>query len=67
MQPHIETLNIAEPIPFQFDDDDIGEATRLKYRYIDLRSAKMQQNIRLRHKLTSAIRTFSQRKRVCRH
>ena len=55
---HIETLNIAEPIPFQFDDDDIGEATRLKYRYIDLRSEKMQHNIRLRHKITSTIRNF---------
>ena len=55
---HIETLNVAEPIPFQFDEDDIGEATRLKFRYIDLRSVKMQHNIRLRHKLTSTIRDF---------
>ena len=55
---HIELLNSSEPIPFQFDEDDIGEATRLKYRYIDLRSARMQHNIRLRHRLTSAIRHF---------
>lgn len=55
---HIEILNSSEPIPFQFDEDDIGEATRLKYRYIDLRSARMQHNIRLRHRLTSSIRDF---------
>ena len=54
----IDTLNIAEPIPFQFDEDDIGEATRLKYRYIDLRSEKMQHNIRLRHSLIRTIRNF---------
>ena len=55
---HIDILNSSEPIPFQFDEDDIGEATRLKYRYIDLRSSKMQHNIRLRHKLASTIRDF---------
>lgn len=54
----LETLNAAEPMPFQFDEDDIGEAIRLKYRYIDLRSGRMQRNIRLRHRLTSAIRKF---------
>ena len=54
----IETLNVAEPIPFQFDEDDVGEATRLKFRYIDLRSEKMQRNLRLRHQLVSAIRDF---------
>jgi len=52
----VEILNSAEPIPFQFDEDDVGEAVRLKYRYIDLRSEKMQHNIRLRHKLVSKIR-----------
>ncbi len=54
----VEVLNSAEPIPFQFDEDDVGEGVRLKYRYIDLRSEKMQQNIRLRHKLVSTIREF---------
>ena len=54
----VEVLNPAEPIPFQFDEDDVGEAVRLKYRYIDLRSEKMQRNMRLRHQLVSSIREF---------
>ena len=51
-------LNSSEPIPFQFDEDDVGEAVRLKYRYLDLRSEKMQHNIRLRHQITQLIREY---------
>ncbi len=54
----IEVLNSSEPIPFQFDEDDVGEAVRLKYRYLDLRSEKMQRNIRLRHQIIQLIREY---------
>jgi len=54
----IEVLNRAEPLPFQMDDAELGEATRLKYRFLDLRRAPMQSALRLRHRVVSAIRRF---------
>jgi len=44
----IEVLNRAEPIPFQLDDEEISEAVRLKYRFLDLRRDSMQKIFRLR-------------------
>jgi aspartyl-tRNA synthetase len=52
---HIEILNAAAPLPLLMSDDD-GEEVRLRYRYLDLRRDRLQRNIRLRAKLTSAIR-----------
>lgn len=40
------------------DDDDVAEALRLKYRYLDLRKPKMQENLRMRHKVAQIIRNF---------
>lgn len=51
-------LSRAEPIPFQLDDQDVGEETRLKYRYLDLRRPEMQRRFILRNKVTEAIRSF---------
>lgn len=45
------------PIVIQ-DDIDALEETRLKYRYLDLRRPSLQQNFIVRHKLTTAVRTF---------
>ncbi len=53
----IEILNTAAPLPLLMSDED-GEEVRLKYRYLDLRRERMQKNLRLRSKLTSAIRRF---------
>jgi len=53
----IEILNAAAPLPLLMSDED-GEEVRLKYRYLDLRRDRMQKNLRLRSKLTSAIRRF---------
>jgi len=53
----IELLNAAAPLPLLMSDDD-GEEVRLKYRYLDLRRDRMQRNLRLRARLTSAIRRF---------
>lgn len=50
-------LNRSEPLPFQLDEP-VGEETRLRYRYIDLRREEMQQRLRLRHRLTMAIRHY---------
>jgi aspartyl-tRNA synthetase len=52
----LEVLNRAETPPFQLDDDTVGEDTRLKYRYVDLRRPGMQKNLRLRHAVIKRIR-----------
>lgn len=55
----IEVLNTAETPPFQLDQyTDVGEETRLKYRFMDLRREEIQQKLVLRSKITSAIRIF---------
>jgi aspartyl-tRNA synthetase len=54
----ITVLNKAETPPFHPDDVTVGEETRLKYRYIDLRRPQMQKNLRLRHEVLQRIRRF---------
>lgn len=56
----LEVLNEAETpaIEVRGSGDDIGEESRLKYRYLDLRRPRMQSNIRARHKIIKYIRDF---------
>ncbi len=54
----IEVLNRSEPIPFQLDEDEVSEAVRLKYRYLDLRRENMQKIFRLRSRVTKFFRDF---------
>nr|AIF19331.1 aspartyl-tRNA synthetase (DARS, aspS) [uncultured marine group II/III euryarchaeote KM3_86_F07] len=54
----IEVLNPSDPLPFQLGEDDITEPVRLRYRYLDLRSERMQGNLRLRHRIVSALRSY---------
>ena len=54
----LEILNRSAPIPFQLDEDDVGEAVRLKYRYLDLRREPMQKAMRLRHQVTRSMRSY---------
>jgi aspartyl-tRNA synthetase len=52
-------LNEAKTPPFPIaDDSPVSEDVRLKYRYLDLRRPRLQSNIILRHKLTTAIRKY---------
>ncbi|MEK9784626.1 MAG: aspartate--tRNA ligase [Gammaproteobacteria bacterium] len=51
-------LNPSEPLPFQIDDSDTSEAIRLRYRYLDLRSERMQRNLRLRHQFIRTLRRY---------
>ncbi len=54
----IRVLATSEALPFQVDDEEISESVRLKYRFLDLRRATMQGNIRLRHRVVSELRRF---------
>lgn len=57
---NIEVLNKAETPNFDITTDghEVGEEHRLKYRYLDLRRARMQKNIRNRHKVIKFIRDY---------
>ena len=52
----IEILSSAHTLPFIIGDDTVSEDIRLKYRYLDIRNEKTMNNLKLRHKITSAIR-----------
>ena len=53
----VEVLNAAEPPPFQLDERvDVDEMVRLAHRYVDLRTDRMQRNLRVRAKVNAALR-----------
>lgn len=50
-------LNEAKTPPFPLDDEGrTSEETRLRYRYVDLRRARLQHHLRLRHRAAMAVR-----------
>lgn len=53
-----EILNSAATVPFQIDDENVNEMLRLKYRYLDLRSPRLQNNLIMRHKVARLVREF---------
>src|SRR3989338_9009917 len=57
---NIEVLNKAETLPFDISSDtkEVNEDVRLKYRYLDLRSQRMQNNLRMRDKIISFFREY---------
>ena len=59
----IEILNESEPLPFEVNGDtaDIDETVRLKYRYLDLRSPRMQRSIRMRDRIIAFFRDYMHR------
>lgn len=55
----LRILNKAETPPFEIVENcSTAEATRLKYRYLDLRRPDLQNNILMRHRITKVIRDF---------
>jgi aspartyl-tRNA synthetase len=54
----LTVLNAAETPPFQLDEDDVNEETRLRYRYVDLRRPAMQERLLKRGQITRGIREF---------
>jgi aspartyl-tRNA synthetase len=54
----LEVLSEAAPLPFQLDDNlEVGEETRLKYRYLDLRRSGPAKAMRLRSEANRIART----------
>ncbi len=59
----VEILNPANTPPFLINqEEEVEEQTRLKYRYLDLRRPRMRDNIILRHKIVSFIRSYLDQK-----
>jgi len=54
----VEILNAAAPLPFQLDDENLAEITRLTHRVLDLRREPMQRNLRLRYRVAMAVRDY---------
>ena len=54
----LKVLNKAEVPPFPLDDPKVNEDLRLEYRYLDLRTAPMQRNLKLRHRVVKTTRDF---------
>lgn len=61
VEVEVERYNILNeceelPIPIDTDGRDINEESRLQYRYLDLRRARMRKNLKLRSDLAAAVR-----------
>jgi aspartyl-tRNA synthetase len=54
----VEILNPSAPLPFQIDDENLNENTRLTHRVLDLRRDVMQKNLRLRYRTSMAVRNY---------
>jgi len=54
-----EVLNPARTPPFPIaEETEVEEGLRLKYRYLDLRRARLQRNLELRHRMVKFIRDY---------
>ncbi|MFT4102300.1 MAG: OB-fold nucleic acid binding domain-containing protein, partial [Burkholderiaceae bacterium] len=54
----LEILNASVTPPFQLDDDNLSETTRLTHRVLDLRRPPMQKNLMLRYRVAMEVRKF---------
>ena len=54
----MEILNPSVTPPFQLDDDNLSETTRLTHRVLDLRRPAMQKNLMLRYRVAMEVRKF---------
>jgi aspartyl-tRNA synthetase len=55
----VEGLTIisrSEPLPFQLDEENVDETLRLRYRWLDFRTQRMQRNLQLSHTVVAQIR-----------
>lgn len=54
----LKVLNPSVTPPFQLDDDNLSETTRLTHRVLDLRRPYMQRNLMLRYKVAMEVRKY---------
>ena len=55
----LEVISVAKTPPFQIEDDvEADEATRLKYRYLDLRRPRMQRMLEMRHRVVNTMHRY---------
>ena len=54
----LEILNASVTPPFQLDDENLSETTRLTHRVLDLRRSQMQKNLMLRYRVTMETRKY---------
>ena len=54
----LNVLNVSVTPPFQIDEDNLSETTRLTHRVLDLRRPYMQNNLKLRYKVAMEVRKF---------
>jgi len=54
----LTVLNASVTPPFQIDDDNLSETTRLTHRVLDLRRPQMQENLRLRYRVAMEVRKY---------
>jgi len=52
----LRILSRSTPLPFQLDEENVEETLRLRYRWLDMRTERMQRNLRLSHAVVAAIR-----------
>ena len=52
----VEIVSRSTPLPFQLDEENVDETLRLRYRWLDMRRERMQDNFRLSHTVIAAIR-----------
>ncbi|NWF91545.1 MAG: aspartate--tRNA ligase [Syntrophaceae bacterium] len=58
----LKILNLSKTPPFLIEDEEeVAENTRLKYRYLDLRKPRLQQNLILRHRVAREVRNYFDR------
>jgi aspartyl-tRNA synthetase len=57
----LKVISTSTPLPFQLDDENVDEALRMKYRWLDLRTEHMQRNMRTRAQLVRIIREEMER------
>ncbi len=54
----VKIFSEAKLLPFELSSEDTKEDLRLKYRYLDIRRPQMANNLKLRHKIVTAIRNY---------
>ena len=52
----LRIVSRSTPLPFQLDEANVDETLRLRYRWLDMRTERMQRNLRISHVAVAAIR-----------